>query len=146
MISISSNVLPYSSVSPSKKIVFLYLYHYVLVFGCLYFQGYSPVMMGSSRAENQEAHRSPARSSPCHNITTERHTSQNDEEERRISFPVPGASDCLHSSEDCVQFQIKKDGDTKRWSQSQGYFSTLPLDTETSDSCSVYTSEKLNFL
>ncbi|XP_034086648.1 uncharacterized protein LOC117555788 isoform X3 [Gymnodraco acuticeps] len=109
-------------------------------------QGYSPVMMGSSRAENQEAHRSPARSSPCHNITTERHTSQNDEEERRISFPVPGASDCLHSSEDCVQFQIKKDGDTKRWSQSQGYFSTLPLDTETSDSCSVYTSEKLNFL
>ncbi|KAI9538961.1 hypothetical protein NQZ68_009038 [Dissostichus eleginoides] len=108
--------------------------------------GYSPVMMGSSRAENQEAHRSPARSSPCHNITTERHTSQNDEEERRISFPVPGASDCLHSSEDCVQFQIKKDGDTKRWSQSQGYFSTLPLDTETSDSCSVYTSEKLNFL
>ncbi|XP_049898272.1 uncharacterized protein LOC126388924 [Epinephelus moara] len=106
---------------------------------------YSPVMVGTPRAENQEAHRLAARSSPCHNSNTE-NTSHNNEEERRISFSMPGASDCLHSSEDCVQFQIKKDGNDKRWSKSQGFFSTLPLDTDTSESCSVYTSEKLNFL
>lgn len=43
---------------------------YVLVFCRLYFQGYSPVI-GTPRAENQEAHRLAARSSPCHNSTTE---------------------------------------------------------------------------
>lgn len=59
---------------------------------------------------------------------------------------MPGDSDCLHSSEDCVQFQIKKDGDEERWSKSQEYFSTLPLDKDTSGFCTVYTSEKLNFL
>ncbi|XP_029296813.1 uncharacterized protein LOC115014245 isoform X2 [Cottoperca gobio] len=106
----------------------------------------SPVIVGTPRADNQEEHRLVARSSPRHNPTTERDTSHNNEEERRISFSVPGASDCLHSSEDCVQFQIKKDGDKERWSKLQGYFSTLPLDTDTSESCSVYTSEKLNFL
>lgn len=67
------------------------------------------------------------------------------EEEKTISFSVPGASDCLHSSEDCVQFHIKKEKDNERWSKSQRYFSTLPLDADTSGSCSVYTSEKLNF-
>ncbi|XP_034739700.1 uncharacterized protein LOC117951853 isoform X1 [Etheostoma cragini] len=104
--------------------------------------GYSPVI----GAENQEAHRLAARSSPCHNSTTEQNIAHNNGEERRISFSVPGSSDCLHSSEDCVQFQIKKDEDKERWSKSQRYFSTLPLDTDTSESCSVYTSEKLNFL
>ncbi|KAM8732282.1 uncharacterized protein AB9X84_024366 isoform 1-T1 [Acanthopagrus schlegelii] len=103
--------------------------------------GYSPVMIGSPRAQNQEAHRSAAGSSPCHHSTPERGTTN--EEERRISFAVPGVSDCLHSSEDCVQFQIKKDNERRR--ESQQYFSTLPLDTDTSESCSVYTSEKLNF-
>ncbi|XP_026186395.1 uncharacterized protein LOC113144509 isoform X2 [Mastacembelus armatus] len=106
--------------------------------------GYSPVRVGTPRAENQEAHRLAARSSPSHNSTTECDASN--EEEKRISFLVPGASDCLHSSVDCVQFQIKKDGDKENWSKSEEYFSTLPLDTDTSESCTVYTSEKLNFL
>ncbi|XP_068443229.1 uncharacterized protein [Clinocottus analis] len=107
---------------------------------------YGPLVVETPRAENQEAHRLAATSSPCRNSTTERDTPHNSEEERRISFSVPGASDCLHSSEDCVQFQIKKDGDNGRRSTSHGYFSTLPLDRDTSESCSIYTSEKLNFL
>ncbi|XP_038555447.1 uncharacterized protein LOC119888791 isoform X1 [Micropterus salmoides] len=106
--------------------------------------GYSPIIVGTPRAQNQEAHRLAAGNSPSHNSATERNTFH--EDEKRISFSVPGASDCLHSSEDCVQFQIKKDRDKERWSESQEYFSTLPLDTDTSESCSVYTSEKLNFL
>ncbi|XP_044220671.1 uncharacterized protein LOC122991104 isoform X1 [Thunnus albacares] len=114
--------------------------------------GYAPVIAGTPsqltpahvRAENQEAQRLAAGSSPSHNLTTEQETSN--EEERKISFSVPGASDCLHSSEDCVQFQIKKDGDKERWSKSEEYFSALPLDTDTSESCTVYTSEKLNHL
>ncbi|XP_074529445.1 uncharacterized protein LOC141793033 [Halichoeres trimaculatus] len=105
---------------------------------------YSPVVVGSPQSQNREANRLTSRSPPCHNSATEQETSA--EEERRISFSVPGASDCLHSTEDCVQFQIKKDRNRERWSKSQEYFSTLPLDTDTSESCSVYTSEKLNFL
>lgn len=66
------------------------------------------------------------------------------EEDRRNSFSVPGASNCLHSSEDCVQFQIKEVRG-KEGSNSQDYFATLPLDKDTSESSSVYTSEKLNF-
>ncbi|CAB1337156.1 unnamed protein product, partial [Coregonus sp. 'balchen'] len=66
--------------------------------------------------------------------------------EREISFSIAGTSDCLHSSEDCFQFQIKKEGDKQRWSKAKYYFSTLPLDTDTSETCSVYTSDKLNFL
>ncbi|XP_037316880.2 uncharacterized protein LOC119210708 [Pungitius pungitius] len=108
--------------------------------------GFCPVMVGTARAENQEANTSAATSSPLHNSTTEPDSSHYNEEERRISFLMPGASDCLHSSEDCVKFQIKKDKDNGRRSTSRGYFSTLPLDRDTSDSCSVYTSEKLNFL
>ncbi|XP_041800506.1 uncharacterized protein LOC121611860 [Chelmon rostratus] len=106
--------------------------------------GYSPVMVATPRAQNQEANRLTAGSSPSHNPTTERDTSN--EEEKRITFSVPGASDCLHSSEDCVQFQIKKEGNKERGKTSQDCFSTLPLDTDTSESGSVYTSEKLNFL
>nr|XP_046263037.1 uncharacterized protein LOC124068678 isoform X2 [Scatophagus argus] len=104
---------------------------------------YSPVMVGTPRAQNQGAHRLAAADSPSHNSATE---VTSNEGERKMSFSVPGASDCLHSSEDCVQFQIKKDGSKERWSESQEYFSTLPLDTDTSESVSVYTSEKLNFL
>lgn len=63
-----------------------------------------------------------------------------------ISFPVPGVSDCLRSSEECVQFQITKDGDKERWSKSKEFFSALPLDTDASECSSVYTSDKLNFL
>ncbi|KAM6953529.1 uncharacterized protein FYW47_014160 [Aplochiton taeniatus] len=65
---------------------------------------------------------------------------------RKISFSVAGASDCLHADQDCAQFQIKKEGIKERWSQGNDYFSTLPLDTDTSEDCSVYTSEKLNYL
>ncbi|XP_019109280.1 uncharacterized protein LOC104933264 isoform X3 [Larimichthys crocea] len=96
--------------------------------------GYQPVTVGSPQT---------AESSPNPNTTTEQETTN--EDDRKISFPVPGASDCLHSSEDCVQFQIKKDKNKERENKSQDYFSTLPLDTETSESSSVYTSEKLNF-
>nr|XP_020480108.1 uncharacterized protein LOC109974311 isoform X2 [Monopterus albus] len=106
--------------------------------------GYSPVIVGTPRAENQEAHRLAAGGSPGHTLATELDTSN--EEEKKISFFVPGASDCLHSSVDCVQFQISKDGDKESLRKSQEYFSTLPLDSDTSESCSVYTSEKLNFL
>ncbi|XP_023131491.2 uncharacterized protein LOC111572172 [Amphiprion ocellaris] len=105
---------------------------------------YSPVRVGTPRAENQEVLRMTAESSPSHNLAAE--GDQSNEEDRRISFSVPGASDCLHSSEGCVQFQIVKDGDEERWSKSQEFFSTLPLDTDSSESCSVYTSKKLNFL
>ncbi|KAM6924084.1 uncharacterized protein FYW49_006505 [Xenentodon cancila] len=106
---------------------------------------YSPVMNGSPTADNQQVQRvSAAGSSPRHNTTTDLYKSN--EEDSRISFSVPGTSDCLHSSEDCAQFQIKKEGDEKRWSKSQEFFSTLPLDADTSESCSVYTSEKLDFL
>ncbi|KAM4555233.1 uncharacterized protein PAE49_014355 isoform 2-T2 [Odontesthes bonariensis] len=92
--------------------------------------GYTPVRTVTPRAENQEVQ------------TTQ---GVSNEEEDRISFPVPGASDCLHSSEDCVQFQIKKARDEERRNKSQEFFSTLPLNTDTADSCSVYTSKKLDF-
>ncbi|XP_034454904.1 uncharacterized protein LOC117769850 isoform X1 [Hippoglossus hippoglossus] len=105
--------------------------------------GYTPVRSETPRAENRGTHSLAAEISPSRMSTTEQNTSN--EEERRISFSVPGALDCLHSSEDCVQFQIKTDGDRERWSKSQQYFSTMPLDTNTSESCSVYTSDKLNF-
>ncbi|XP_070693448.1 uncharacterized protein [Pempheris klunzingeri] len=105
--------------------------------------GYSPVRVGTPRAHNQEAHRLAAENSPTHNATAE---DTSNEEERRISFSVPGASDCLHSSEECVQFKIKKNKDKERSNNSQEYFSTLPLDVDSSESCSVYTSDKLNFL
>lgn len=95
------------------------------------------------RAQNEDTQRLTSRSSPCHNAATQ---DQSNEDERRVSFSVPGASDCLHSSEECVQFQINKDGVKGKTNQSQNYFSALPLDTDTSESCSVYTSEKLNFL
>ncbi|XP_072251902.1 uncharacterized protein [Leuresthes tenuis] len=105
--------------------------------------GYTPVRTGTPRAENQEVQRLRAGSSPPHNLTTE---GVSNEEVDRTSFPVPGASDCLHSSEDCVQFQIKKGGDEQRRSKPHDFFSTLPLSTDTADSCSVYTSKKLDFL
>ncbi|XP_041845277.1 uncharacterized protein LOC121642584 isoform X2 [Melanotaenia boesemani] len=106
--------------------------------------GYTPVMIGPPRAGNQEVQRLTTESASNHNVTTEDDNSK--EEEDRIFFPVPGASDCLHSTEDCVQFQIKKDGDKEKWSKSKEFFSTLPLNVDTSESCSVYTSKKLDFL
>ncbi|XP_067104308.1 uncharacterized protein [Osmerus mordax] len=68
-----------------------------------------------------------------------------DSRKRRTSISVPGASDCLRPSGDCAQFHIKKEGDKERWSKATDFFSTLPLDTDTSGTCSVYTSDKLNF-
>ncbi|XP_078145139.1 uncharacterized protein LOC139914078 [Centroberyx gerrardi] len=113
--------------------------------------GYTPVMVETGaqlspvgvRSENQEADRLAAGSSAAHDSTAE---DPSNETARKISFSMPGASDCLHSSEDCVQFQIKKEGDKERWSTAKEYFSTMPLDVDTSESCSVYTSDKLNFL
>ncbi|KAK7922780.1 hypothetical protein WMY93_009682 [Mugilogobius chulae] len=95
----------------------------------------SPSPMRTRNEENQRL--TPARSPACNSAT------QPSEEERRISFSVPGASDCLHISEECVQFQIKKNKEKR--TNTQDYFSTLPLDSDTSESCSVYTSDKLNF-
>ncbi|XP_024138634.1 uncharacterized protein LOC112153003 isoform X1 [Oryzias melastigma] len=103
---------------------------------------YTPVMIGEPSSENQQVQQRTAEVSPRHDRSTEQSTMNENEE--KISFPVAGATDCLHSSEDCAQYQIKKDGDEKRWSSE--FFSTLPLDTDTSESCSVYTSEKLDFL
>ncbi|XP_061542710.1 uncharacterized protein LOC133408181 isoform X2 [Phycodurus eques] len=113
--------------------------------------GYTPVTVGTppwltpvhARAENVEGQRSPSLSSPCRNSSAEEIPH---EEERRISFPVAGASDCLQSSEGCVQFQINKKAVQERQSNTNEFYSALPLDTDTSDACSVYTSEKLNFL
>ncbi|XP_062405918.1 uncharacterized protein LOC134096185 [Sardina pilchardus] len=62
---------------------------------------------------------------------------------RKTSFSLVGASDCLHSSEHCAQFDL---GRFNRNKDAKDYFSTLPLDMDTSDICSVYTSDKLNFL
>ncbi|XP_062249169.1 uncharacterized protein LOC133958416 isoform X3 [Platichthys flesus] len=107
------------------------------------FQSYTPVRSETQRAENQGTHSLTAEISLRCISTTEKNASN--EEARRISFSVAGASDCLHSSEDCVQFQIKTDGDRERCSKATQYFSTMPLDTNTSESCSVYTSDKLNF-
>jgi len=56
---------------------------------------------------------------------------------------MPGASDCLHTSEDCVQFQIKSKGKRTKVTAD---FCTLPLDSEASEGSTVYTSDKLNFL
>ncbi|XP_061691469.1 uncharacterized protein LOC133508927 isoform X3 [Syngnathoides biaculeatus] len=114
--------------------------------------GYTPVMVATpsrltpvhARAENFEGQSSPSLSSLCRNATAEQEMLN--EEERRISFPVAGASDCLQSSEGCVQFQINKEPVRDRQSNTNGFYSALPLDTDTSDACSVYTSEKLNFL
>ncbi|XP_019945439.2 uncharacterized protein [Paralichthys olivaceus] len=105
--------------------------------------GYTSVRSETPRVENQGTPRVAAESSPSCISTTEQNTSN--EEESRISFAVAGASDCLHSSEDCVQFEIKTGGDKERRSKSQQSFPTMPLDTNTSESCSVYTSDKLNF-
>lgn len=99
------------------------------------------------RTMNEENQRLTPWNSPAHNSATEASytiRNQSTEEERRISFSMPGASNCLHTSEECVQFQIKKN--QEKINNSQDYFSTLPLDTDTSESCSVYTSDKLNFL
>ncbi|XP_011608972.2 uncharacterized protein [Takifugu rubripes] len=96
-----------------------------------------PVKVDTPKAQNQELKRLTASDSSYQN------TSSNDKE-RSISFFVPGPSDCLHSSEDCIQFPVKKDTSKGKQGKSHDYFSALPLDTNISDSSSVYTSEKLN--
>ncbi|KAM4621391.1 uncharacterized protein ACJ7VT_005771 [Polymixia lowei] len=110
--------------------------------------GYAPLRVNSGSqlpardVTNQEADRLTAGTAAIDASATE---DTADGTGRKISFSLPGASDCLHSGSDCVQFQIKKEGDKERWSKAKDYFSTLPLDTDTSESCSVYTSDKLNF-
>ncbi|XP_072295707.1 uncharacterized protein [Eucyclogobius newberryi] len=109
----------------------------------------TPVHSGYSQVGTApQSSQSPTRNEENQRLTPERSPARNSakqpaEEERRISFAMPGASDCLHISEECVQFQIKKN--KERIPHLQDYFSTLPLDTDTSESCSVYTSDKLNF-
>ncbi|KAM8848338.1 uncharacterized protein ACB058_012063 isoform 1-T1 [Synchiropus picturatus] len=113
--------------------------------------GYTSVMEGSpshhspahARADIQHGPTVGAGGSPARNSSTMVPPS---EEDPSISFSLPGASNCLHSSEDCVQFQIKTATNKERQRDSQPFFSQLPLDTDTSESCSVYVSEKLNFL
>ncbi|XP_018610433.1 uncharacterized protein LOC108935927 isoform X1 [Scleropages formosus] len=61
------------------------------------------------------------------------------------SITLPVNSDCLHSSDSCAQFQIEKE-EKEPGKEGKEYFSALPLNTDTSQSCSVYTSDKLNFL
>ncbi|XP_016895042.1 uncharacterized protein LOC103390976 isoform X2 [Cynoglossus semilaevis] len=90
---------------------------------------------------NIQTNRPRAGNSPCHNTTT---ANRPIEEERRVSFSLPWSSDCLQSSEDCVQFQIKNEK-KENTNTSRGDFSTLPLDKNIAESGSVYTSEKLNF-
>ncbi|XP_028316267.1 uncharacterized protein LOC114471619 isoform X2 [Gouania willdenowi] len=104
---------------------------------------YATGMFGTPRSENEEVQRLTAESSPTHNLPSE---DKSNEEENRVFFSVAGTSDCLHSSDECVRFQIKKEEDEKRWSKAQDFFTRLPLDTDTPESSDVYTSKKLNFL
>ncbi|XP_077588865.1 uncharacterized protein LOC144207331 isoform X2 [Stigmatopora nigra] len=107
--------------------------------------GYAPVVLGTparlspahARAENNDGQRSATLSSPGRHSTTPETPK---EDERKILFPVAGASDCLRSSEDCVQFHIQKDG-----KRSQLCLSALPLDEDPSETCGTYTSHKLDF-
>ncbi|XP_076021098.1 uncharacterized protein LOC143011960 [Genypterus blacodes] len=104
--------------------------------------GYVPVRTGAGsrlspvpvRTEDQDAHRPLAESSAPQTTATEYDT---------FNVKLAGASDCLHSSEGCFQFPIKKDN-KGMLNQSKDDFSTLPLDLDTTESCSVYTSDKLN--
>ncbi|XP_076878762.1 uncharacterized protein LOC143527437 isoform X2 [Brachyhypopomus gauderio] len=69
--------------------------------------------------------------------------------ESKTSVSVPGDSDWLKPSEACVQFDIgrKRGGGVQtNEEEHQDYFCILPLNTDTSHLCSVYTSEKLSFL
>ncbi|XP_026886285.2 uncharacterized protein LOC113590371 [Electrophorus electricus] len=68
--------------------------------------------------------------------------------EKKISVSVPGDSNWLKPSDVCIQFDIgRKEGRgvEKNEEEHQDYFSILPLNTDTSHLCSVYTSEKLSF-
>ncbi|KAJ8015742.1 hypothetical protein DPEC_G00029310 [Dallia pectoralis] len=96
----------------------------------------SPVQIQTERHQETERVEGPI----SHTLITEEPSGR----ERGISFSVSGPSDCLHLSDACYQFQIKKPADKE--SRSRDYFPTLPLDTDTSGTCSVYTSDKLNFL
>ncbi|XP_042158981.1 uncharacterized protein LOC112220839 [Oncorhynchus tshawytscha] len=110
--------------------------------------GYIPVAVSAPQpspepvrtTRQQETDRLRVETATTHTPSEE----DNADGEREISFSIAGTSDCLHSSEDCFQFQIKKEGDKE--SKAKDYFSSLPLDTDTLETCSVYTSEKLNFL
>ncbi|XP_023653184.1 uncharacterized protein [Paramormyrops kingsleyae] len=79
-----------------------------------------------------------AQTDPANNILQTRGM----EGERKASITFPLSSDCLRSSEPYVQFQIKKTG---KFTHGKEYLSLLPLSTNTSDCCSVYTSDKLSF-
>ncbi|XP_029368514.1 uncharacterized protein LOC115049977 isoform X2 [Echeneis naucrates] len=102
--------------------------------------GGTPVTIGCQRTENQRL--APGGSLSLYNPTSE----NTHEEEKNISFSVPGGTDCLHFSEECVQFQPKKDGNEGKSNNSHENFFTLPLEKENSESCTVYNSDKLNYL
>ncbi|XP_056133201.1 uncharacterized protein LOC130110204 [Lampris incognitus] len=105
--------------------------------------GYTPVMVDSGSQLSQVTVRTE--NQRIDTLTAGESEDMPNERGRKISFSVPGSSDCLHLSEDCAQFYIKDEGEKKRWSRGLEYFSKLPLDTDTPESCSVYTSDKLNF-
>ncbi|KAL0974102.1 hypothetical protein UPYG_G00215400 [Umbra pygmaea] len=111
--------------------------------------GYTPVVDLVPLVVRSEPHPSTERVSPGGQQETRRLENANmpireqtADSKREISFSIDGASDCLQTSDECFQFQIKTEADEK----SKDNFSTLPLDADTSGTCSVYTSDKLNFL
>ncbi|XP_036798762.1 uncharacterized protein LOC110488720 [Oncorhynchus mykiss] len=108
--------------------------------------GYIPVVVSAPQPSPEPVRTRQQETDRLRVETATTHTPREEtaDGEREISFSIAGTSDCLHSSEDCFQFQIKKEGDKE--SKAKDYFSTLPLDTDTLETCSVYTSEKLNFL
>ncbi|KAL4641722.1 hypothetical protein GN956_G10411 [Arapaima gigas] len=107
--------------------------------------GYTPVVSGvygpSATTETEEESGGRSETTTTSLIS---HT-EGLERERKISVPLPLNSDCLHSSEACAQFQIEKN-EKEPGNEGKEYFSSLPLNTDTSQSCSVYTSDKLSFL
>ncbi|KAJ8382381.1 hypothetical protein SKAU_G00031590 [Synaphobranchus kaupii] len=67
------------------------------------------------------------------------HVTQEAEREEATAPSFPISSDALHSSVAGIQFDIGKSRKTG------GYFSTLPLNMDTTEASCVYTSDKLNF-
>ncbi|XP_061755906.1 uncharacterized protein LOC133552620 isoform X2 [Nerophis ophidion] len=107
----------------------------------------SPVHTGHTAVMGATTPRpTPVRAKPDNQAAQDLAPETANEDEGNISFPLSGVPDCLRTSEDCVQFQIKKKPVQERWSKTNEYFSLLPLETDTSETCSVYTSKKLNVL
>ncbi|KAG7275750.1 hypothetical protein CRUP_009853 [Coryphaenoides rupestris] len=108
--------------------------------------GYTPVAVGNpSFPGNSTAGNRGRPALPDHTPAHPAPTTIGDSfvSEQNSSVSVPGASDCLHTSEDCVQFQIKTKGKRTKVTAD---FCTLPLESEAREDSTIYTSDKLNFL